>query len=86
MIIVDLVINNQHGLHARPATLWVQAAAKYQSSIRIKKGDREVDGKSLLGVLSLGLTAGSKMQVLIEGVDEVTAAENLTRLVAELMD
>ncbi|WP_371380814.1 HPr family phosphocarrier protein [Sporomusa aerivorans] len=84
MIVRELLILNKHGLHARPATLWVQAAAKYQSSIRLKTADREVDGKSLLAILSLGLSAGSTVQLMVDGPDAEAAADALTQLVAEL--
>lgn len=84
MIVNELVINNKNGLHARPATLWVQTASRYQSSIRLTKDSREVDGKSLLSVLSLGLSAGSRVSVTIEGPDEEAASGDLARLIAEL--
>ena len=84
MITQELVIKNKTGLHARPAALWVQTAGRYQSSIRLVKGERDVDGKSLLGLLSLGLSAGSVFQLVVSGPDEAAAAEALTALVAEL--
>lgn len=84
MITQELVIKNKTGLHARPAALWVQTAGRYQSSIRLVKGERDVDGKSLLGLLSLGLSAGSAFQLVVSGPDETAAAEALTALVAEL--
>ncbi|QDR82554.1 HPr family phosphocarrier protein [Sporomusa termitida] len=84
MIVHEFVINNKSGLHARPAALWVQTAGRYQSSIRLKKDNREVDGKSLLAVLSLGLTAGSSVQVTLDGPDETAADNELMKLIAEL--
>ncbi len=84
MIVRELLINNKSGLHARPATLWVQAASKFQSSIRLKKADREVDGKSMLAVLSLGLSAGSSVQLTVDGPDAEAAANALTKLIADL--
>ncbi|EGO64711.1 HPr family phosphocarrier protein [Acetonema longum] len=84
MITKELVINNKTGLHARPAALWVQTAGRYQSSIRLVKSEREVDGKSLLALLSLGLSAGSAFRLVVNGPDEAEAADALTALVAEL--
>jgi len=84
MIINELAITNKSGLHARPASLWVKAASSYQSTIRLKKAEREVDGKSLLGILSLGLAAGSSVQLIVDGPDELAAVDELTRLLAEL--
>lgn len=86
MIVREFVINNKSGLHARPATLWVQTATRYQSSIRLKKANREVDGKSLLAILSLGLSAGSSVQVTVDGPDEAVASSELARLIAELAE
>lgn len=84
MIIRELTINNTSGLHARPAALWVQTANKYKSDIRLKKGEREVEGKSLLGILSLGLSAGSTFQLIVDGDDAAAAAAELQQFVAGL--
>lgn len=84
MITRELVIGNKSGMHARPATLWVQTASRFQSSVRLIKGERDVDGKSLLGLLSLGLSGGSTFQFNVNGPDEVAAADELTKLIAEL--
>jgi len=84
MITCEMVIGNKNGLHARPAALWVQTASRYQSSVRMVKGDRDVDGKSLLALLSLGLSGGSTFQFSVNGPDEAEAAEALAKLVAEL--
>lgn len=84
MIIREISITNSSGLHARPASLWVQMASRYQSSIKIKTNNSEVDGKSILGILSLGLTAGSKFQLIVDGEDEQEAVKNLETLVVNL--
>ena len=84
MITKEITITNSSGLHARPASLWVQMASRYQSSIMIKANDSEVNGKSILGILSLGLTAGSKFELIVDGEDEQEAAENLEALVINL--
>lgn len=84
MIITELTINNKSGLHARPASLWVKTSASFKSAIRLKKGEKEVDGKSLLGILSLGLGAGSIVQLLVDGPDEEKAVVELTALLADM--
>lgn len=84
MITREITIRNSSGLHARPASLWVQMASRYKSSIKIKTDSTEVEGKSILGILSLGLTAGSKFQLIVDGEDEVEAADSLEALLVQL--
>jgi phosphocarrier protein len=84
MIVREIAINNKSGLHARPATLWIQTASRFKSVIRLKKGEREVDGKSLLAILSLGLSAGSSVQLLADGDDAEAAVDALVKLVDEM--
>ena len=84
MITKEITITNSSGLHARPASLWVQMASRYRSSIKIKSNNSEVEGKSILGILSLGLAAGSKFELIVDGEDEQEAAENLEALVINL--
>jgi phosphocarrier protein len=84
MIIREITITNSSGLHARPASLWVQTASRYKSNIKIKTANTEVEGKSILGILSLGLTAGSTFQLIVDGEDEEEAVENLEALLANL--
>ena len=84
MITRELTINNKSGLHARPASLWVQTASRFQSKIQIKRGDSVVDGKSILGILSLGLSSGSVFELLVEGDDENEAALTLEKLMLDL--
>lgn len=84
MITREMTITNRSGLHARPASLWVQTAGRYRSSIKIRTGNAEVDGKSILGILSLGLSAGSKFELIVDGDDEQEAAGRLEALVENL--
>ena len=63
MVTKEVVINNQVGLHARPATFFIQKANEFKSSIWIEKEDRRVNAKSLLGVLSMGITKGTEVFV-----------------------
>ena len=81
MISKEVVINNQVGLHARPATFFVQKANEFKSSIWIEKDDRRVNAKSLLGVLSLGIVKGTSVKILADGVDESAAIATLSELI-----
>lgn len=81
MVVKDVVIKNQVGLHARPATFFIQKANEFKSSIWVEKDDRKVNAKSLLGVLSLGITGGSSIKIIVDGADEEEAIEGLVDLV-----
>ena len=82
MIIKEAVINNQVGLHARPATFFIQKANEFKSSIWIEKDDRKVNAKSLLGVLSLGIVKGTEIRIIADGPDESAASQTLIDLIA----
>ncbi len=77
----DVEVKNQVGLHARPATFFIQKANEFKSSIWVEKEDRRVNAKSLLGVLSLGIMGGTTIRVLAGGPDEETAVDELVKLV-----
>ena len=77
----DVVVQNQVGLHARPATFFIQKANEFKSSIWVEKEDRRVNAKSLLGVLSLGIMGGTTIRILAGGPDEETAVDELVKLV-----
>ncbi len=81
MISRGLIINNSVGLHARPATFFVQKANSFKSSIWIEKEDCRVNAKSLLGVLSLGITKGTAVTLIADGVDESSAIDGLAELI-----
>lgn len=81
MITKEVVINNQVGLHARPATFFIQKANEFKSSIWIEKEDRRVNAKSLLGVLSLGIVKGTQVSIIADGADETTAIDTLSALI-----
>jgi len=72
------------GLHARPAALFVKTAAGFESAIRLTCGDRTADGKSILGVLQLGASAGSQVTIRAEGDDAEEAAERLATFIREI--
>lgn len=82
MVTKEVVINNQVGLHARPATFFIQKANEFKSSIWIEKEDRRVNAKSLLGVLSLGIVKGTSVNLIADGADEANAIETLAELIA----
>ena len=82
MVSKEIVVSNQVGLHARPATFFIQKANEFTSSIWISKDERKVNAKSLLGVLSLGITRGISVTLTADGSDEDAAIEALTSLVA----
>ena len=82
MVTKEVVINNQVGLHARPATFFIQKANEFKSSIWIEKEDRRVNAKSLLGVLSLGIVKGTAVNLIADGADEATAVDTLSVLIA----
>ncbi len=81
MITKEVVINNQVGLHARPATFFIQKANEFKSSIWVEKEERRVNAKSLLGVLSLGIVKGTAITLVADGVDEEAAVTTLTELI-----
>lgn len=62
-------VASTHGLHARPAALFVQAAAKAGRPVRLAKGGREVDAASILGVVSLGVSRGDEVTLTVDGED-----------------
>ncbi|MBP1556496.1 MAG: HPr family phosphocarrier protein [Oscillospiraceae bacterium] len=81
MYMKDVNVQNQIGLHARPATFFIQKANEFKASIWVEKDERRVNAKSLLGVLSLGLVGGTSIRVIADGVDEQTAVDSLVKLV-----
>ena len=81
MISRSVTIRNSVGLHARPATFFVQKANSYKSSIWIEKEDCRVNAKSLLGVLSLGISKGTAITLIADGSDESDAVSGLAELI-----
>ncbi len=81
MCVKDVVIQNQVGLHARPATFFIQKANEFKSSIWVEKDERKVNAKSLLGVLSLGIVGGVTIKIIVDGSDEKEALDSLVELV-----
>ena len=81
MCMKDVEVKNQVGLHARPATFFIQNANEYKSSIWVEKEERRVNAKSLLGILSLGIVGGAKIRIIADGSDEQLAVDGLVKLV-----
>ena len=81
MFVKEIVVQNQVGLHARPATFFIQKANEFKSSIWVEKEERRVNAKSLLGVLSLGIVGGTAIKIIADGPDEEQAVEALLSLV-----
>ena len=77
----DVVITNASGLHARPATFFIQKANSYKCTILVEKDDRKVNAKSLLGVLSLGIAQGMTIKLIADGQEEESALNGLVSLV-----
>ncbi|MCK5012890.1 MAG: HPr family phosphocarrier protein [Candidatus Omnitrophica bacterium] len=75
----EIIVNNAQGLHARPAALFVQIASRYNSEVTIQKDNEKVNGKSIMGILTLGVQPGVKVILEIDGEDS-------DKVIAELED
>jgi phosphocarrier protein HPr len=82
----DIEIKNKLGLHARAAARLVHTAARFKSDIKIRKGEEEVDGKSILGILLLAAGRGSTITVKAEGPDEQEAVDAIEKLIEAKFD
>ena len=81
MVKKEVTITNNIGLHARPATFFIQKANTYRSSVWIERDERKVNAKSLLGVLSLGIAQGMTISIVADGSDEIDAVNGLINLI-----
>ena len=81
MYVKSVKVQNQVGLHARPATFFIQKANEFKSSIWVEKDERRVNAKSLLGVLSLGIMGGTEIKIMAGGSDEEESVNALVELV-----
>ena len=86
MIERDVEIKNKLGLHARAAAKLVHTAARFKSDIKIRKGDEEVDGKSILGILLLAAGRGTTIKVKADGPDEREALDAIEKLIDAKFD
>ncbi len=85
-VAVQVTIVNRLGLHARPAMTFVDAAARFSCSVTVKRGEQEVDGKSIMHMMLLAATQGTTLEVVCDGDDAPAAAEALKKLVADGFD
>ena len=89
MLVKEFCINNEHGLHARPASLFCDLASKFKSDIKVfreNNSDYEADGKSVISVLMLEVYPGVKITIQIDGSDEEEAMQALTDLIDRNFD
>lgn len=86
MIERDIAIRNRLGLHARAAAKFVQTASRFQSEIKIRKNGEEVDGKSILGLLLLAASQGTRITIAVYGEDEAAAFAAVEDLIARSFD
>ena len=80
MLECDLTIENQLGLHARPASLFVQTTNRFKAKIKVIKDGFEVDGKSIMGLLMLAAPQGTVLKIIVDGEDEAKLLESLKSL------
>lgn len=78
---INVVLKNSTGLHARPASLLVKEASKFLSEIKIVKDGKEYNGKSIMGILSIGASKGDDLTIIAEGEDEKEAISTLKELI-----
>ena len=77
----EVLVKNQAGLHARPATFFIQKANEFKSQIWVERNERRVNAKSLLGVLSLGIIGDTEIKIIADGPDEEAAVTALAELI-----
>lgn len=80
MITKKVTVKNEAGLHARPSSVLVKTASKFKSDFYIRMYGYKVNGKSILGVMTLAAESGAEMELILDGPDEKEAAEILTEL------
>lgn len=78
---IEVILKNETGLHARPASLFVREASKYKSDIKVIKGDGEYNAKSILSILSMGAGKDDKLTIIAEGCDGKEALEAIEALI-----
>lgn len=79
MITKEIMINIPNGLEARPVALLVQVASQYESSIYVESNDKRVNAKSIMGMMSMGISSGEKVIVTVDGPDEKVAIDNIEK-------
>ncbi len=84
MINKDITVKKEHGLHARPAAEFVKLASTFESEITLKYNDEEVDAKSIMSIMSLGVSTGETLNISIEGTDQEAALASITNFLTEV--
>ncbi len=79
MISKEITIRLENGLEARPVAMLVQVASKFDSSVYLEAGEKKVNAKSIMGMMSLGLDTGEKVTVIVDGEDEAAALEDIEK-------
>lgn len=77
----EMAIRNQYGIHARPAAMFVKTASKYESEVTVEKDNIRVSGKSIMGLMTMEASCGSKIKIIAEGADADQAIDELQKLV-----
>jgi phosphocarrier protein HPr len=83
MVVREVTVTNKAGLHTRPASMIVRAAARFKSDFYIKKDGYEINGKSIIGVMTLAAEQGAILTLTFEGNDEQQAADEIARIFAD---
>ena len=83
MYTMQTIVKCESGLHNKQATYFIQKANEYRSSIWIEVDDRRINAKSLLGVLSMGVTTGTNVTLVADGVDEEAAVNALSEMLVK---
>ena len=86
MVTKEVIVKNSTGLHARPATLLVKKASAFKSDISLEYNGKKANVKSLIGVLSLGVSKDANVKVIASGDDEALAAEEIAKLIENLKE
>lgn len=84
MVTKEIVLTNQGGLHARPATFFAQLCNTFKSNITVRLGDKQANAKSVISIMTLGAGTGKTITLTVEGDDEVLAMEQITGYFANL--
>ena len=82
----EFILDNEHGLHARPAGMLVQLCGKYQSAVSLFKAEQKVNAKSLLGVMKIAASKGDALAIEVGGDDEIEALESIKALIERNFD
>ena len=79
----EVIVLNTMGLHARPASMFVQAAGKFKSTINVIKDGKTINAKSIMGIMAGGISQGTVIQIQADGLDEQEAVDTLVKLIKD---